>query len=96
MRYSKWNEFDEQLRRIAKLHDKKQHDYAGNILYKNLRDFGWKGVVVRIGDKYHRLKNIAKGQKPVVEETVIDTLMDLAVYSLIAIILYNEEKNETK
>jgi hypothetical protein len=51
----------------------------------------WKGVVVRLGDKYSRLCNFAKkGKFEVKDESVEDTLKDLAVYGILALILYRE------
>jgi hypothetical protein len=89
--------FYELLNEIAEIHSLKNHDYAGkdNPL-ANLKEFGWKGIVVRLGDKYFRLKNFVKsGELKVKDESIIDTFKDTAVYSLLAIILY-EEENENR
>ena len=52
----------------------------------------WKGSVVRMGDKYARISNfIKKGDFKFKEESIKDTLMDMAIYSLITIVLYEEE-----
>ena len=52
----------------------------------------WKGSVIRMGDKYARISNfIKKGDFQFKEESIKDTLMDMAIYSLITIILYEEE-----
>ena len=49
----------------------------------------WKGCLIRLSDKMSRLMNIAKTYEISVEdETVVDTLTDLAVYALITRILY--------
>lgn len=41
--------------------DAKGRDYSGTTDgLGNLRDFGATGIVVRLGDKYHRAKNICK------------------------------------
>ena len=45
-----------------------------------------------MGDKYARISNfIKKGDFQFKEESIKDTLMDMAIYSLITIILYEEE-----
>ena len=80
--------------------EKKGHDYSGDQdSLSNLRDFGWGGVVVRIGDKYHRLKNfcvLSDGLK-VQDESIEDTLKDLINYGFIALLMYREEKkNDNK
>jgi hypothetical protein len=65
----------------------KGHDYSGKDVLSNFRDFGLLGIVVRIGDKYHRLKNIMlQGRRMVEDETIEDTLKDLINYGLIALI----------
>ena len=91
--------FYEILDVIKKLHDAKRHDYGDdNDIFANFRlselagISPWKGSVVRMGDKYARISNfIKKGDLKFKEESIKDTLMDLAIYSLITIILYEEE-----
>ena len=90
--------FYELLLKIAKLHAYKNSDYAGNDdPLSNLRGSerlgipAWKGVLVRIGDKFDRINNIAKkGSISVKSESIKDTLEDMAVYSLLCHILYDE------
>jgi hypothetical protein len=67
----------------------KGHDYAGQgDSLSNLRDFGWRGVAVRIGDKYHRLKNFASvGELKVKDENIEDTLIDMIAYSFFCLIM---------
>ena len=85
------------LEEIAELHSRKSRDYAGDDPLSNLRDFGWKGVIVRLGDKWCRIKNFAEREKyEVKDESLKDTLMDNAVYSLLAWILYDDEESNKK
>jgi len=72
----------------------KGHDYSGNEdSLSNIRDFGIPGLIVRIGDKYHRLKNFCfSGQLLVKDENVEDTLKDVINYSFLALILRRLEK----
>lgn len=67
----------------------KGHDYSGNAnSFGNLSDFGWQGVVVRLGDKYHRLKNFAKaGELKVKDESIEDTLKDMINYAFFCLIM---------
>ena len=74
---------------------KKDHDYAGeNTPFSNLVQCelagipAWVGVAIRIGDKVSRIINFAKQQDFQVTESLVDTLLDLAVYCMICIILY--------
>ena len=91
--------FYEILDVIKKLHDAKRHDYGDdNDIFANFRlselagISTWKGSVVRMGDKYARIANfVKKGDFKFKEESIKDTLMDMAIYSLITIILYEEE-----
>jgi len=49
----------------------------------------WKGVLIRLTDKMSRLESFARKESFMVkDESVIDTLRDIAVYAILAIILY--------
>lgn len=89
--------FHKLLREIGELHDKKQEDYGrGSDPFANVRqssEWGlapWIGAMVRAGDKFKRLQKAARGGT-MANESVEDSMMDLAVYSLIALVLYREE-----
>jgi hypothetical protein len=95
--------FYEILTNIRELHDKKQHDYGqdedifANFRLSELSGMpAWQGSVIRMGDKYARISNfIKKGEFKYKEESIKDTLMDMAIYSLITMILFEEsEANE--
>lgn len=85
------------LKEIGQLHDAKQQDY-GRVLdpFANVRaseDFGipgWKGCMIRANDKMRRIQKFAQSGT-LRNEGVEDSLMDLAVYSLIALVLYREK-----
>ena len=90
--------FYEILETIKNLHDAKKHDYGNADIFANFRLSNlagispWKGSVIRMGDKYARISNfIKKGDFKFKEESIKDTLMDMAIYSLITIVLYEEE-----
>lgn len=92
--------FYELLNQMAELHSRKNHDYAGKgtplrNFYK-CKEMGvtpFTGVMVRLSDKWSRLEAFMKqGILEVKGESVEDTLMDNAVYSLLAILLLREEK----
>jgi hypothetical protein len=74
--------------------DAKGHDYSGTEdAMSNFHDFGWQGIIVRIGDKYHRVKNFCKkAVLKVKDESVEDTLYDLITYAALALIMYWGEK----
>jgi hypothetical protein len=89
--------FLEKLRQIAELHAAKQADYGqGHDPFANLRasqEFGvepWVGAVIRLNDKVTRIKSfIANGVLK--NESVQDSLLDMAIYALIALILFEEK-----
>ena len=96
--------FYELLVKMADLHSRKNHDYAGkgNPLrnFYKCREQGiepWRGVMVRLSDKWSRLESFCRqGKLEVKGESVVDTLMDNAVYSLLAILLFEEEYGKGK
>lgn len=89
--------FHELLKEIGDLHDSKQVSYGSPTdPFANVRgstEFGipgWVGALLRGNDKMKRLQNHAKGQQ-LTHEGARDSFLDLAVYSLIAAVLYEEQ-----
>jgi hypothetical protein len=90
--------FYQLLQEIENLHDRKNNNYSKDTdPLSNLRQsesFGipaYLGCLVRMSDKWSRLQELAKGKKDEVGESFTDTLMDMAVYALLDIILFEEE-----
>lgn len=89
--------FHEILYELSQLHDRKQADYGiSTDPFANVRassDFGvkpWIGAVLRGNDKMQRIKSfIANGNLK--NESLEDSLRDLAVYCIIALVLREEE-----
>ena len=89
--------FAELLDEMAELHHSKSRDYGSeedplaNIRHgAELVDIEpWRGCMVRIADKVQRLRTYCRTGR-LVHEGVRDTLLDLASYSLLAIILHGE------
>ncbi len=90
------------------LHQDKGSDYAsfkeGDFL-ANLREVehmdidAFTGVLVRMSDKWSRIRSLFKKSKrgegaAVKDESMIDTLKDMAAYSYLAIILLQEQQNK--
>lgn len=72
---------------------KKGHDYSGDEdAMRNLREFGMFGILVRLSDKYSRLKTlIGKNATPKVrDESLLDTLRDIRIYCYLAQVLMEE------
>jgi hypothetical protein len=92
--------FYELLKKMGEIHDAKNHDYSEGAKdpFSNFRmseNFGipaWKGCLVRISDKYSRITQLSTKEAKVKDESIEDTLIDLANYALICIILRRELK----
>ncbi|AQQ75483.1 DUF1599-containing protein [uncultured archaeal virus] len=89
---------------ICKIHELKNKGYGiGDPLgnFKESERFGipaWKGALVRLSDKVSRIYNLVKHlddpeyEDAVNMESIEDTLMDLANYALLIIVLLREAK----
>lgn len=85
------------LAEMQRLHESKSADYGSEEdPLANVRsgaDFvniePWRGCMVRIADKVQRLRTYCRTGR-LVHEGVRDTLLDLAAYSLLAIVLFDE------
>lgn len=90
--------FLQKLEEIAELHSRKQYDYGKDEdPFANLRasqEFGvppWVGAVIRLNEKVTRIKSfVAKGELK--NESLPDSLIDLSIYALIALILFEEDE----
>ena len=81
--------FHDMVKEMVEIHDRKNRDYAGEEYLSNFVMCEWKGCLIRLTGKMSRLMDIAKTDEISVEdETVNDTLTDLAIYALITRILY--------
>lgn len=65
---------------------RKNHDY-GDSFRQSMNEEGLAAARIRMGDKWNRFKNLSKGNiAQVNDESIRDTLLDLAVYSIITMI----------
>lgn len=71
----------------------KNHDYGNGDVFGNFREFGTQGFLVRMSDKWARIKTFAaSGSLLVKDENVLDTLIDLANYcALLGAWLHNQK-----
>lgn len=97
--------FYELLELMKETHDKKNSDYSDDEdPFSNFREcekFGipaYKGALVRMSDKWSRIINLINkgGKHKVKDESITDTLIDLANYALITTILIEEAKQDGK
>lgn len=85
--------FKQLMEKMFEVQDAKGRDYGeDHDGLRNLRRRGQQGVVARMGDKLSRLESlIGKKEVSVKNESIEDTLIDLANYSLLLIILREDE-----
>lgn len=82
------------VEKMQKTFISKNHDY-GNSFATTWREFGDKGPitgVAQISHKYHRLLNLALGTKPQVDESIDDTLMDMANYCILTLMELQKDR----
>ncbi len=70
---------------LAELYQKKNHDY-GDSYHKSFLKWGWPMAAIRLEDKLNRFETLIKSDGEVKDETMRDTLLDLANYSIMAIL----------
>lgn len=78
---------------MAKTYAAKNHDY-GNSFEQSLDEFGLVASVVRLGDKMNRIKSLIKKEAQVKDESIKDTLLDLATYSIMTLMWLNKVNKE--
>lgn len=77
--------FKEIVTKMANTYEAKNHDY-GNSVHKTYEEFGLTSFLVRLSDKLNRLITLNKVEAQVKDEKIEDTLLDLANYSILALI----------
>ena len=85
------NEFMEILAPVAELLKRKNIDY-GNSYDETRREFGPAAFLLRINDKFARLKNLTTNEAQVCGESVEDTLEDIIGYCTLEL-LYRRKKD---
>jgi hypothetical protein len=100
--YTSDRDFYYLLAQVAAIFTAKNHDYTSHGLFgpgSNLtrcEEFdvpAWKGVLIRLGDKWSRLTTFAKkGLLAVKDESVEDTFLDMAIYSLLGVLAYRRAR----
>jgi len=92
--------FYELLEKLSEIHSRKNQDYGnGNPLgnFMGVVPLGvdpFVGVLVRMSDKWSRICTLSQkdGQGQVKDESIEDTLLDMAAYALLAIVIRREGK----
>ena len=72
---------------LNRIFDQKNRDY-GDSFSMSYRDYGLIVAAIRIGDKYNRLHNLTSrnaDKRHIADESIRDTLLDLANYAIMTI-----------
>lgn len=76
---------------MTKTYAAKNHDY-GNSFEESLDEFGLVASVVRLGDKMNRIKSLIKKEAQVKDESIKDTLLDMANYAIMTVMWMNKNQ----
>ena len=76
-------EFDYLYTKCRDIFEKKNNDYGDSFI-----DYGLIGILVRLGDKFNRIKNLMN-KTQINYESIDDTLLDSFNYIILALILIN-------
>lgn len=75
---------------MAKTYAAKNHDY-GNSFEQSLDKFGLVASIVRMGDKMNRIESLSKKEAEVKDESIKDTLLDLANYAIMTVMWLSKQ-----
>lgn len=68
------------------LYAKKNHDY-GDSFHRTFVEEGMAMARIRLGDKFYRFKTLSRGgERKVNDESIRDTLLDLANYAIMTVL----------
>lgn len=84
-------QFKEVCDSITEIYAMKNHDY-GNSFDSTLNEFGLIAGVVRMNDKMNRIKTLVKKDAKIKDESIRDTLLDLATYCIMTSIWIDNNK----
>ena len=85
------HQFKDIVKGMIETYVRKNHDY-GNSFDKSLDKFGLVASVVRIGDKMNRIESLVQKKAMVQDESIRDTLLDMANYAIMTVMWMNNQK----
>lgn len=89
------NQFKDIAKGMIETYVRKNHDY-GNSFDKSLDKFGLVASVVRIGDKMNRIESLVQKKAMVQDESIRDTLLDMANYAIMTVMWMNNQDKVCK
>lgn len=83
---SKVQRHAEICKEINRLYEQKNHDY-GDSFHQTFVEEGMAMARIRLGDKFNRFKTLSRGgDQKVNDESIRDTLIDLANYAIMTVL----------
>ncbi len=76
---------------LTETYRKKNHDY-GDSFHKSYKEWGLTMAAIRLEDKLNRFKNLARNGAEVTDESLRDTLMDMANYAIMTVMEIDWER----
>lgn len=85
--------FREITHTMSDVYTRKNHDY-GDSFQKMFKKHGMSYPIIHLEEKLNRIEVLAKEEGMVKEEGIIDSLLDLANYSIMTIMEFKRKKDE--
>ena len=79
---------------MTDLFTKKNADY-GDSVFETMDEFGMTATAIRLNDKVKRLKTLTKQEAKVKDESMRDTLLDIANYAVTGLMWLDEKERNT-
>lgn len=93
---SKVQRHAEICKEINNLYERKNHDY-GDSFHQTFTEEGMAMARIRLGDKLARFKSLTKsGVQQVKDESIRDTLIDLANYAIMTVVEMEVADDDTE
>ena len=87
------NMFDKITEEMAKTFRAKNKDY-GNSFSEMFEEFGLTSSVIRLTDKYKRFKMLSSNEAKVKDESIEDTLLDMANYAIMTVMELRKQRTK--
>lgn len=85
-------EFKEVTEWMNNVYERKNADY-GNSFGETFEEYGLVSSAVRLNDKLKRFKRLIKQEAQVQDESIKDTLLDIANYAVLTLVEMSKRKN---
>lgn len=88
-------DFEQVTSEMRELYKQKNHDY-GNSFGRSFQKYGLISAITRMSDKWERIDSLCQKQAEVKDESIRDTLIDLANYCVMTIMELDKKKAESE